>query len=382
MIVGEGKFLTHGVEMATVRDSADWAETLPCLLPAYRIMEIPRRDDGSAAEPGQRAQTSDPGRAQRVAALAAAYHAGIAVGAAAGGAVAFGWVRLAAGGPVRVVAAGDALAGSLLTGEDVLLSLPGGARAALLPRGELAELLGRLPAWREIAGISDGLLAPAEERRQGGRPTGHATLTLDECLLGSWSGPFGWIVIAEPLRLAELRSLAGEVGRRQRLAEGAADRFPGRAVEARRLRERHAEVEQGASTGFWRIRVLAGGCDAASAARVAGLFCASAGLDGLPYALSPAAPDDRAEDQADIPGGDATPASPFCGSTELLAALARPPDREVPGIRLALRPDFDVTPEAAAPPQSAEPDGGIPLGEVLDGNMMPAGEFTLSPGLA
>ena len=29
---------------------------------------------------------------------------------------------------------------------------------------------------------------------------------------GSWSGPFGWIVIAEPLRPAELRSLAAEVG--------------------------------------------------------------------------------------------------------------------------------------------------------------------------
>jgi len=49
------------------------------------------------------------------------------------------------------------------------------------------------------------------------------------------------------------------------------------------------------------------------------------------------------------------------------------------GIRLALRPDFDVTPEAApGPPQSAEVDGGIPLGEVLDRNMMPAGVFTLS----
>ena len=50
-----------------------------------------------------------------------------------------------------------------------------------------------------------------------------------------------------------------------------------------------------------------------------------------------------------MPGGDATPASPFYGSTELLAALARPPEPEVPGIRLALRPDFDVTPEAPAP---------------------------------
>ena len=248
----------------------------------------------------------------------------------------------------------------------------------LPPRRARPGCSARSPAWREIAGISDGLLAPADERRHGGRTTGHATLSLDEGLLGSWSGPFGWIVIAEPLRPAELRSLAAEVGRRQRLAEGAADRFPERAVEAERLRERHAEAERGASTGFWRIRVLAGGCDAASAARVAGLFCASAGLDGLPYALSPAALDDRDEDQAGMPGGDAIPASPFCGSTELLAALARPPDHEVPGIRLALRPDFDVTPEAPVPPESAEADAGIPLGEVLDRNMMPAGAFTLS----
>ncbi len=361
-----------------MRNSAVWTGAPLCLLPAYRITEIPRRGDGTAAEPGQRAGTSDPGRPQRVAALVAAYHAGIADGAAAGGAVAFGWVRTAAGGPVRVVAAGDALAGSPLTAADVLLSLPGGARAALLARGELAVLLGRLPAWREIAGISDGLLAPADERRNGGQATGRATLSLDEGLLGSWSGPFGWIVIAEPLRPAELRSLAGEVGRRHQLAEGAADRFPERAMEARRLRERHTEVEQGASTGFWRVRVLAGGCDATSAARVAGLFCASAGLDGLPYALSPAAPDDRHQEQADVPGGDATPASPFCGSTELLAALARPPECEVPGIRLALRPDFDVTPEAPGAPEDAAEHGGIPLGEVLDRCMMPAGPFTLS----
>jgi uncharacterized protein len=366
-----------------VRDNADWAGAPLCLLPAYRITEIPRRGDGAAAESGQRAETSDPGRPQRFAAMVAAYHAGIADGpvaggAAAGGAVAFGWVRTAAGGPVRVVAAGDALAGSPLTAADVLLSLPGGARATVLPPGELAELLRRLPAWREIAGISDGLLAPAEERGHGGRETGHATLSLDEGLLGSWSGPFGWIVIAEPLRPAELRALASEVGRRRQLAEGAADRFPERAVEARRLRERQAEVERGASTGFWRIRVLAGGCDTASAARVAGLFCASAGLDGLPYALSPAAPDDRHNQVAGMPGGDATPASPFCGSTELVAALARPPEREVPGIRLALRPDFDVTPEVPETPEEALEHGGIPLGEVLDRNMMPAGAFTLS----
>ena len=63
------------------------------------------------------------------------------------------------------------------------------------------------------------------------------------------------------------------------------------------------------------------------------------------------------------------PASPFYGSTQFLAALARPPESEVPGVRLALRPDFDVTPERAA---GGQPDGakpGIELGQILDRNL-------------
>jgi len=268
-------------------DGVAWSRTPLGLLEAYRITEIPRRPDVSARESGRRDE-ADPGRPQRVAALVAAYHAGFACGGAASGAIAFGWVRTAACGPVQVVAAGDALTGSG-AGGDVLLSLPGGARGTVLPPGALAGLLTRLSCWREIAGISDGLLAPTDELRHGSQLGRCATLSLDEGLLGSWTGPFGWMIIAEPLRPDELRALADEVARRQRLAEGAADRFPERAVEARRLKERHAELHRGISTGFWRISVAAGGCDEASAAQVAGLFCASIGLDGLPYALSPAA---------------------------------------------------------------------------------------------
>jgi DNA helicase HerA-like ATPase len=361
------------------------------MLPAYRITEIPRRGDG--AESGQREECDDPGRPQRIAALVAAYHAGVVGGAAAQlGTVGFGWVRTEAGGPVRVIAVGESLAGSPVnagsiggagTGlaetaggsREVLLSLPGGARGTVMPPGGLAGMLSGLPCWREIAGISDGLLAPAGERGHGNRDAGHAAPSLDEGLLGSWTGPFGWIVIAEPLCPAGLRDLADQVGRRQRLAEGAADRFPERAAEAQRLKERHAELERGTSTGFWRIRVLAGGCDKASAARVAGLFCASTALNGLPYALSPTPsalePGTPGDPGRWEPGGDAIPSSPFCGSTDLLAALARPPEHEVPGVRLALRPDFDVTPETGL-------GRDIPLGEVLDRNMMPAGPFTLA----
>jgi DNA helicase HerA-like ATPase len=189
--------------------------------------------------------------------------------------------------------------------------------------------------------------------------------------------------------LEGLRVLADEVGTRQRVAEGSADRFPERAVEARRLKGRHSELLRGGSAGFWRIRVLAGGADEVSAARVAGLFCASTDLSGLPYALSPApitaagpaGPTEPAGSAvAAAPpvalGGDGVTAAPFYGSTELLAALVRPPESEVPGVRLALRPDFDVTPEHVA--SGREDRGGLRLGEVLDRNLMPAGAFAVT----
>jgi hypothetical protein len=287
---------------------------------------------------------------------------------------------------VHVVAAGDAIAGSAAgrAEGDMLLSLPGGARGTTLPPGELAGLLSQLGCWREIAGISDGLLAPVGESRQSSQAAAHATPSLDDGLLGSWTGPFGWMVIAQPLRQAELRSLADEVGRRQHVAEGAADRFPERAVEARRLKERHAELRRGISTGFWRITIAAGGRDDESAARVAGLFCASTALDGLPYALSPVPAPALAQ-----PGDEVAPESPFFGSTELLAAIARPPESEVPGVRLSLRPDFDVTPEASGAreatgtreaAQAPQAPTGIYLGDILDRNLMPAGPFMLPRG--
>src|ERR1700742_2059715 len=71
-------------------------------------------------------------------------------------------------------------------------------------------------------------------------------------------------------------------------------------------------------------------------------------------------------------GGDGVAAAPFYGSTELLAALARAPEAEVPGVRLALRPEFDVTPELVAQ------GPGVEIGHVLDRNLVSAGPFTLS----
>ena len=130
-------------------------------------------------------------------------------------------------------------------------------------------------------------------------------------------------------------------------------------MDARRLALRHTELRQGLSAGLWRLHLLAGAADPEAAARVAGLLCASADTTGLPYALTPSGC--RAAtlpDLLDAEPGDPAPARtdpaatfPVCGSTALLAALAQVPETEVPGVRLVLRPDFDVTVEQAAAPE-------------------------------
>jgi uncharacterized protein len=339
-------------------------------LNAYRITEIPRRSDADATRPALD-QPNDVGRTQRLAALIAAYHAGAEAKGNGPAALAIGWIRHSAGGPVQVLVAGTGLVGSE-AGQEVFLTLPGGARAQPLLRGTVTRLMAQLPSWRTIGGISDGLL-PDNERRTGDRPTP----SMEECLLAVWPGPFGWLLLAEPLSAGEIQQIADELARREQLSTGNSDRFPERAMTTRRLSLRHAEMRKGVSAGLWQVRLLAGGASAEAASRVAGLVCASADLDGLPYAVTPASSAARSlqevleEPSPTSAGGDAVPGHPFYASTELIAALSRPPEHEMPGIRLTLQPDFDVTQEPAAGREA------IDVGQILDRSRRSAGPLVL-----
>ena len=244
---------------------ADWALTLRWPgAAAVPVREIPRRDDGTAAGRGSAARQRDPGRAQRR--------------RRAGGRLSRGdrrrprraaLSRSAGCGRRRAGRCGSSPRGTrwsavrLTERGGAALAARRGAGTALLPRGELAELLGRA---RVLAGDRGdqrrAARAPAGERGQRrperrGRPGCRSTRGCS----GAGAGRSGWLVIAEPVRPAELRALAEEVGARQRLAEGSADRFPERAVEARAAQgaarrgaaRRHPPVSGGS-------RVLAGGC--------------------------------------------------------------------------------------------------------------------------
>ena len=321
-------------------------------LEAYRIIEIPRQTppDDVTHEPHH---VGDLGRAQRFAALVAAYHAAYPVGGERSGSLAFGWVRHGEGGPIQILAAGDAIVGSG-TADETLLTLPAGARAQPLGAGTMAELMARLPAWRAIDGNHDGLIDDSHSRQ---RPPP----SMEDGFLGVWPMPFGFLVLVTAVSGADLQREADNLARQEQLASGDADRFPDRALAAQRLGQRHKELRNGLSTGFWRVRIMAGGADPVAASRVTGLMCAAADLTGLPYVLRPADGEPRHLAELLTDSKDE-----FLASAELVAALTRPPQREVPGIRLALKPDFDVTQE---PAQTRET---IALGEVLDRDRRPA----------
>jgi hypothetical protein len=335
---------------------------------------------------------------QRVQALAAACRQAVPV--------AFGWVRSPADGPVRVIAAGPGLTAASDSGQAVL-TVPAGARGNALAAGGAAEFTA-IGCWTPVAVIADALLTDKELACGSDGATGQVAPSLEDGLLGSWPRPFGWIVVAEPAG----NDQAGEMISQVSLAQLNAQRHdsPRAQLTRQRATARHTELRQSAATGLWRIRLLAGGDSLQAAAQVAALLCASLDLNGLPYALAAADVYGPLEDmldnsaRADGDGGgrapvpraamltdggargvpaapigagdgryneDPVPEFPCYGSSRLLAALVRPPAREVPGIRFTLRPDFDVTPETSVAA------GGVSLGTVLDQNRLPAGTLAV-----
>ncbi|MGD0557303.1 MAG: hypothetical protein ABSA93_20275, partial [Streptosporangiaceae bacterium] len=232
-------------------------------LPAWQILEIPRPDLDDASVP------RDDGAARRAQALTATF--------STGSPLAVGWVREQAGGPVRVICAGSAMAAA--EGGDLdVLAMPSGARGKRLADGQATALLGVMPSWTQTAAVADVLLAhPAEP--------GAVRPSLEDGLLSVWLGPFAWLLIAEPVDPGTISAMAEEAAHVQLGAQGFSS--PVARLAARRAEARHDEFRQTVSAGLWRVHLIAGALTDLDAARVSGLLRASFDLAGLPYALAP-----------------------------------------------------------------------------------------------
>jgi hypothetical protein len=271
----------------------------------------------------------------------------------------------------------------------------------------------------------------AESDHHGNGGTADHPPSLEDGLLSAWLDAFAWLLFTEPVGEAEINDLAANAAHVQLEAENF--RSPRSRLAARRAGAWHEELREGITAGMWRVHLLAGAATPENAGRVARLVCASADLRGLPYGLTaqrsggplqdlltavgnghlpvssrtyqqpaaaraddrswwdtpmylqaqnaqavrqrpdaagPAAAARQADDERDTPA----PASPFTASTRLVAALARVPAIEVPGLTFTLRPQFDVTPERA---RTGTSEASMPAGIVLDWNRVPAGPLTL-----
>lgn len=311
----------------------------------------------------------DPTRSQLFAALTASY-ASLADGDGEPAALTTAWLRppgdarisFIAGGAPWFPPAGDGSGGPPDRGDEIAVSYPPGATGRPLSATEMLAMTESMEHWITCGGAPSILRMTDVSGRESG-------------LRGSFDdyvahlhGPFGWVVLAEPVAAAdieeELAQLAARIPALRKRETSEQHRLASEQAESR-----YRELTRARVTGKWNVRIVVGGQTAATARSVAALLCSASGLDDVPYVLNPGRDTMSFAEAVGKPAefGDGARA-PFTASSELVLALARPPSRELPGIRVVDLPRFDVTPESMA-------GDGVPLGVVLDEARRSAGEF-------
>ncbi|MEU7524738.1 ATP-binding protein [Saccharothrix sp. NPDC042600] len=322
----------------------------PALFTSARVLRLrsaPRRTD------------PDPVPAQLFAALTAAH-----TGLDGRGLVFAAWQRVVGDPQVQVLFGGvpgfPAAAGSGEVGDVLPLLYPPGSTAEVVGADEVVAGWRDFPAWVRCAGRIDALWQPVDGGR---RSPGRGGFDDYVAHLGE---AFVWLTVAQPLATGhadeELSTLEVAIPPLRRET-----RLESSRIALHRAEGRYRELSRALTTGLWDVHVLVAGQDETAARRAAALLCGASDLDDLPYALTAAGETGSFERTV----AASVPDSPFAAGGELLAALARPPKRELPGIRLTEPAAFDVTPETG---------GFLALGTVLNDADQAAGPFTVSEG--
>lgn len=309
----------------------------------------------------------NPAPAQLYAALTAA-HATLA--AEVGSAIVVGWVRPPGTDRLSFVVGGrpffpPADGARSTTGDLVPILYPPGTVGRRVSAEDVGSLVAGLPHWIACAGTSDALWMPTDGSP--GAATGRGSF---DDYAAHLSRPFGWLVVAEPLAASVVEDERSRINvslpglRKKESSEQA-------RLDVQRAEVRFRELTKARITGLWQVRVLVGGETPVAAAAAAALLCSAGELDEVPYVLMPS---DRTGSLDEVAGAtlrsEGNPQIPFAATGDLVRAVARPPARELPGIRMVTPHRFDVTPEHVD-------DGGIALGDVLDEAYRSAGPFTV-----
>jgi len=252
---------------------------------------------------------------------------------------------------------------------DVPLLYPPGSRGIPVAAEAVEDLLSGLGAWVRCHGVDDYLLLRADDDHS--MSTRHASF---EDYVAYLSGhAFAWLVVGEPLETVdeEMDRLSNRIPVAYANRENSEDD----RMRAERDRARYRELLRARVLGLWNVHVLVGAADELEVRRVSALLCGGSDLAHLPYALYPGtAIGPWATIRESVTSDGVAAATPFQATAELLTALARPPEQEIPGVRLVTPPTFDVTSEVSA----RKPEEAVPLGHVLDGTLERAGHFLVS----
>ncbi|MCY0933946.1 ATP-binding protein [Streptomyces sp. H34-S4] len=347
---------------------------LPAALAAYRfhrLLTVPRRPQDPRAE-------EDRTAAQLTAAVTAAHAVLSHCGEGGPAGIAAAWIRPGPNRPLHFLVGGAPFFPP--AGEEPApgeaerpLRYPPGATARDLPPGEAAGLLARMPFWLPCPGAHDALRMGDDERALPTERRG----SFDDAV-AHLPDAFAWLVLAEPVTYEQLEqeraALSVLLPRLRQRENSAADR-----VAAERAEARYRELTRALATGVWNVRVLVGAERPEPALASAALLCGSGDLDDLPYVLVPARrPVPLIEALTAVTpqpaAGSGPPGTvPFVAPAELVAALARPPARELPGIRTIAPNRFDVTSDDAG-----QASDGFLIGDILDESLSAADRLHVS----
>jgi hypothetical protein len=309
------------------------------------------------------------------------------------------WVRTRPHGPVAILNSGFDLGAG---GEDPglrRLAAPASALARPADGRAWAELLGDAANGQGTIG-ADLASGPDTARWQwlrytpvfdplGAELAGEATVpglrgamrgSVEDCFELLSAQPLAWLIHACPVEDAEVGRELVRLAHLMPALRNKAGSAESYKLALERAEAGFREISAWRPHGWWDIDVYVAARSELVAHQAAAALTGAPELRHSTYTLtlvqlhspadaaSPDTPDgNHGRQRADGTAGDADIPDGWA-SAYLLASLTRPPVREVPGVRVVKAPRFDLTAETAGP---------IQIGELLDANLLPCGQWSI-----
>ena len=305
------------------------------------------------------------------------------------------WIRTDAYGPVAILSGGFDVGAA---------GQPAGLRRLAAPAGALATSADG-PAWAALLGLAGRSSGSSADGRTGSdsRPwqwfrhlpvfdpigaelvdepssaglSGALRGSIEDCFELFAAHPMAWLVHAGPVDDAVVGRELDRLAHLMPALRNKAGSAESHQLALQRAEAWYREISAWRPHGWWQVEVHAGAPDQQLTHQVAAALTSAPELrqgtytltrDDHPAAAEAGRPDRDSASPGTISraGGLEIPAG--WASARLLSTLTRPPVREIPGVRVVRTPRFDLT---------AETTGPVTVGDVLDANLLPCGQWSI-----